>query len=67
MVDAARRITGKPIPVRVVDRRPGDPAQLTASARLAGEALGWRAEYSDLDRLIGTSWNVYRKNWGDGA
>ncbi|MBP5447961.1 MAG: UDP-glucose 4-epimerase GalE, partial [Treponema sp.] len=43
MVEAARRITGKPIPADYVERRPGDPASLVASAKYAADVLGWKA------------------------
>jgi UDP-glucose 4-epimerase len=59
MLDAARRITGKKINVKIAPRRPGDPAVLTASSSLAHEKLHWRAQYSDIDTLIKTTWNVY--------
>jgi UDP-glucose 4-epimerase len=62
IVEAARSITGKPIPAEVVPRRPGDPAKLTATARRAREVLGWKAAYSDLDTLVRTSWDVYRQH-----
>jgi UDP-glucose 4-epimerase len=62
MLEAARRITGKPIPAEVVGRRPGDPAALTACAAKAGELLGWKAEYSDVDTLIASTWNIYRQH-----
>lgn len=61
MVEAARKITGKPIPAKIVARRPGDPAKLTASAALARELLGWKAQYSDVETLIKTSWEAYKK------
>jgi UDP-glucose 4-epimerase len=64
VLGAARRITGKAIPSRMAGRRPGDPARLTASAKLARELLGWKAAYSDLDTLITTSWKAYTKNNG---
>ena len=35
IVNAARRITGKPIPVVITDRRKGDPARLVASSAKA--------------------------------
>ncbi|MDR0600089.1 MAG: UDP-glucose 4-epimerase GalE [Treponema sp.] len=60
VLETARRLTGQPIPSRVVGRRPGDPAKLTASAALARELLGWKARHSDLETLIKTSWEVYR-------
>jgi UDP-glucose 4-epimerase len=61
VLETARRVTGKPIPSRVAGRRPGDPARLTASAALARELLGWKAEHSDLETLIKTSCEVYRE------
>jgi UDP-glucose 4-epimerase len=59
MIDAARRITDRKISVKTVPRRDGDPAALTASSRLAREKLGWKAQYSDIDTLIKTTWHVY--------
>lgn len=61
MVDAARRITGKEIKAEYVERRPGDPAQLTAKSDLAKEKLGWEAKYSDVDTLIGSTYSAYKK------
>jgi UDP-glucose 4-epimerase len=61
VIETARRITGKPIPVKIVGRRPGDPAKLTASSALARELLGWQARYSDMETLVKTSWSVYRE------
>jgi UDP-glucose 4-epimerase len=61
VVETARRITGKPIPAKTVDRRPGDPAKLTASAAYALETLGWKARYSDMETLVKTSWEAYSK------
>lgn len=60
MIEASRRITGEPIPTEIVGRRPGDPAELVASAAEAQRVLGWRAEYSDVDSLVATSWAAYR-------
>ena len=61
MLAATRRITGKEIPADYVERRPGDPAQLTAKSDLAFEKLGWKAEYSDVDTLIDSTWKAYKK------
>jgi UDP-glucose 4-epimerase len=62
IIEAARRVTGRPIPAVVTGRRPGDPAKLTASSALARELLGWTARCSDPDTLIKTSWDAYQKN-----
>lgn len=61
MVDAARRITGHPIPADYVERRPGDPACLVASAKYAQEKLGWKPLYSDIDTLIDSTYRAYQK------
>jgi UDP-glucose 4-epimerase len=60
IVQTARRVTGRPIPARIVGRRPGDPARLTASSALARELLGWEARHSDMETLVRTSWEAYR-------
>ncbi|MBN1241168.1 MAG: UDP-glucose 4-epimerase GalE [Spirochaetales bacterium] len=64
IVEAARRLTGSPIPVKVVARRPGDPAKLVASSALARETLGWKAERSGLDSIVRTTWEQYRRARG---
>jgi UDP-glucose 4-epimerase len=61
ILEAARRITGRPIPSIVQSRRAGDPASLTASSKLARESFGWKTEHSDMDTLIRTAWEVYKK------
>ena len=61
MVEAARRITGRPIPADYVARRAGDLASLVATSKYAYEKLGWKAEYSDTDTLVRTTWNAYQK------
>jgi len=62
ILEAARRISGRPIPSEIVGRRPGDPGIIAASSKLAHELLGWKAEHSDIDTMIRTIWDVYRKN-----
>jgi UDP-glucose 4-epimerase len=60
MVDVARRVTDQPIPTKVVPRRPGDPARLVASAALARKLLDWKAQFSDVETLVSTSWRAYK-------
>lgn len=61
IIDAARKITGKPIPAEEAPRRPGDPASLYAKYDLAKELLGWEPKYSDVDTLVETTWKAYTK------
>ena len=62
LIEAARRITGKAIPANIVGRRPGDPAKLVASSAAAKRLLGWEARRSDLETLISTTWQAYRRS-----
>ena len=60
MAEAARKVTGQPIPARVIDRRPGDPAELVATSSEAERLLGWKARHSSAEELLATSWKVYQ-------
>ena len=61
ILEAARRITGRPIPSSVTGRRSGDAADLTASSKLARELLNWKADHSGIDTIIQSTWEVYKK------
>lgn len=62
MIETARKVTGTAIPTKTVGRRTGDPATLTSSAQAAKEILGWRARYSDVETLLASTWNAYKRN-----
>lgn len=62
VIDAARRVTGHPIPTEEVDRRPGDPAALVASAQEAQQKLGWRPQRCSLDEIIRSAWAWHRSH-----
>ena len=53
---AAEAVVGRPIPHAVGPRRAGDPPILVASAARAESDLGWRAERSTLEEMIGSAW-----------
>jgi UDP-glucose 4-epimerase len=61
VLESSRKITGKPIAAITTERRAGDPAILYASSALARELINWKAQYSDIETLIQTSWNVYSR------
>jgi UDP-glucose 4-epimerase len=61
VIDAARRVSGRDIPVRDAPRRVGDPARLVADATLASRRLGWRPRYPDLDSVIAHAWGWERR------
>ncbi|MFD4986311.1 UDP-glucose 4-epimerase GalE [Streptomyces sp. NPDC058374] len=55
LIDLINEVTGKNIEPVVVDRRPGDPARVVASAERAAEALGWRARLTPRD-MVSSAW-----------
>lgn len=61
MVAALAEASGREIPYRIVERRPGDVAQCYADPALAHELLGWRAEL-DLQRMCADSWRWQNQN-----
>ena len=56
VIEAARRVTGHPIPVRDDPPREGDPPVLVADATRARNELGWQPQYADLDTIIAHAW-----------
>ena len=60
VVEAARRVTGKELPVEIAPRRAGDPARLVADSTRAREVLGWTPEHPDLDSIIQSAWDWHQ-------
>ena len=56
VIDTAKRVTGKEIPVRMGPRRPGDPAVLIASSDKIKSELGWQPQFQDLGVIIESAW-----------
>ncbi len=56
VIEAARRVTGHPIPVIESDRRPGDPAVLMGDPTKALKELGWSAKFKDIEPVIKSAW-----------
>ena len=61
VIDTARRVTGKEIPVRMGSRRAGDPAVLIASSDKIKSELGWRPKFQDLGLIIESAWRWMKK------
>jgi UDP-glucose 4-epimerase len=65
VVEAARKVTGRAIPARVLKRRIGDPPVLVASSRRARRELGWQPQHSKLEQMLGDAW-AWRQAHPDG-
>jgi UDP-glucose 4-epimerase len=56
VIDVAKRVTKRDIPVVIGPRRPGDSPELVASADRAARVLGWRARRSSLEEIVRDAW-----------
>lgn len=61
LVRAFEKASGRPVPYRIVDRRPGDLPAFWADATLAREQLGWQASRG-LDAMCEDSWRWQSAN-----
>ena len=60
VIEAARGVTGQPIPVRECPRRPGDPEALIASSEKARRELGWEPRFPRLEDMIESAWRWHQ-------
>ena len=61
VIEAARRVTGHPIPAEITARRAGDPPVLICAADQAREHLGWRPERPGLEDMVRDAWRFLRQ------
>lgn len=55
LVDGVTRVAGRPLPLRIAGRRPGDPEILVADNAKARRELGWRPSRT-LDDILSDAW-----------
>lgn len=60
IIEAAREITKHPIPVRMGERRAGDPSTLIASSQKAKKILGWQPKCTLVHEIIADAWNWHQ-------
>ncbi|WP_270736279.1 UDP-glucose 4-epimerase GalE [Streptococcus anginosus] len=61
IIQNMERAVGKPIPYKIVDRRPGDIATCYADSTKAKEELGWEAQF-DITRMCQDAWHWQSKH-----
>jgi UDP-glucose 4-epimerase len=62
VIESARKVTGRDIPVVIQERRAGDPAVLVASSAKARSVLGWNPQKADIEEIIQSAWNWHSAN-----
>jgi UDP-glucose 4-epimerase len=68
VIEAARAVTGREIPVKEEARRPGDPAQLVASSQRIRDELGWVPRKPGIETMIADAWAWFQarpEGYGD--
>ena len=61
IIEAARRVTGHPIPVEIAPRRAGDPPRLIADSTRARNELTWKPEFENAEAVIESVWQWLKK------
>ena len=62
MIEAARTVTGHPIPLELGKRRSGDPALLVASSEKARRLLGWEPKITSIEEIIASAWKWHKSH-----
>ncbi len=62
VIEAARKVTGKPIETIVTARRAGDPSRLVANSGKARTLLGWNPQFTDLETIIESAWKWHQRH-----
>jgi UDP-glucose 4-epimerase len=60
VIETARAVTGREIPVKEEGRRPGDPAVLVASSQRIRDELGWVPQKPEIETMIADAWAWYQ-------
>jgi UDP-glucose 4-epimerase len=56
VIRSFEKVSGIKLPYKIMERRPGDVAEVWADTRFANSELGWKAQRS-LDEMILSAWN----------
>jgi UDP-arabinose 4-epimerase len=62
VIEAARVVSGRDIPVVLAGRREGDPPVLMAVADKARAVLGWQPVYTELEETLRHAWDWHRRS-----
>jgi UDP-glucose 4-epimerase len=65
VIECARQVTGRDIPMQIESPRAGDPARLIADPTKAKSVLGWEPMASDLRSIVLSAWD-WRTRHPDG-
>lgn len=61
VIASVERVTHRRVPVKLGNRRPGDPARLISNSARAADELQWRPQITNLDEIISTAWAWHKR------
>ncbi len=62
VIETASQVSGKVIPVKELERRPGDSARLVASSEKIRRELGWKPEHDSIKEIIESAWEWHSQH-----
>ena len=68
VIQAVERVTGLKVPVKLGERRAGDPPALYANSAKVQTELGWKPKFMSIEPIVETAWRWHSrqpKGYGD--
>ena len=62
IISAARKVTGHSIPIKIAQRRAGDPTQLVADCGNSREILNWEPKITSPEDIIASAWKWHKNH-----
>ncbi len=56
VIAAVELVSGRRVPLKNSERRPGDPPVLVATTRCAQDLLSWKPRYASIEGIVDTAW-----------
>ncbi|UCF43094.1 MAG: UDP-glucose 4-epimerase GalE [Planctomycetota bacterium] len=62
VIETVKKVSGKDFKVVDSERRPGDSPVLTSDATKAMNELGWKTEFTELEKIVETAWKWHNEH-----
>jgi UDP-glucose 4-epimerase len=62
VIETVKKVSGKDFEVADSERRAGDPPVLTSDATKAINELGWKTEFTELEKIVETAWKWHNEH-----
>jgi len=62
VIETVKKVSGKDFKVVAADRRSGDAPILTSDATKVTNELGWKTEFTELEKIVETAWKWHNEH-----